>query len=140
MRRQKGFTLMELSVVMAMIAILAALSVPSYMYYKSQSLRAEPPTVLGAVTSAQFAHKLRFGSFVPCKTNPPAPGAPWDRNAPDWKKIGFTFVGEPGFQYTVAADASAFTVTARGNIDHDPGREVWRAGSRSIEPICLERD
>ncbi len=140
MRRQKGFTIMELSVVMAMIATLAALCVPAYMHYKKQSLRAEPPSVLGAITAAQMQHKLRFGAFVPCKANPPGPGARWDREAPGWKELDFTFVGEPMFRYAVAADASGFTVTARGNIDTDPETEVWQAASRHIEPFCLKRD
>lgn len=47
--RRNGFTLIELVIVMAVIAILAAIAVPSYSEYVSRSRIAEATGTLGAI-------------------------------------------------------------------------------------------
>jgi type IV pilus assembly protein PilE len=47
--RQKGFTLVELMIVMVVVAILAAVAVPSYNGYVSRSRVAEATGTLGSI-------------------------------------------------------------------------------------------
>ena len=41
MKREKGFTLVELMVVVAIVAILAAVATPAYMNYKNRAIQSE---------------------------------------------------------------------------------------------------
>ena len=58
MRRtnQKGFTLMELMVVIVIVAILAAVAVPLYLNYVKDATRTEAKGAIGAVITSQQAY------------------------------------------------------------------------------------
>ena len=52
-RSQKGFTLMELMVVIVIVAILAAVAVPLYINYVKDATRTEAKGAIGAVITAE---------------------------------------------------------------------------------------
>jgi type IV pilus assembly protein PilE len=52
-RNQKGFTLMELMVVIVIVAILAAVAVPLYINYVKDATRTEAKGAIGAVITAE---------------------------------------------------------------------------------------
>ena len=54
-RNQKGFTLMELMVVIVIVAILAAVAVPLYINYVKDAQLTEAKSAIGAVISAEQA-------------------------------------------------------------------------------------
>lgn len=59
MNKQTGFTLIELMIVVAIIAILAAIAIPQYNDYTARSQLAEAVTVLGGLktpVAEQFAN------------------------------------------------------------------------------------
>ena len=49
MKNAKGFTLIELMIVVAIVGILAAIAVPNYFNYLAKSQQAEAKTNLGAI-------------------------------------------------------------------------------------------
>jgi type IV pilus assembly protein PilE len=55
-RNERGFTLMELMVVIVIVAILAAVAVPLYINYVKDALRTEAKGAIGAVVTAQQTH------------------------------------------------------------------------------------
>ena len=66
LKGQKGFTLIELMIVVAIIGILAAIAIPNFLRYQAKSRQSEAKTNLGAVfvaETAYFAENNRYGSF-----------------------------------------------------------------------------
>jgi type IV pilus assembly protein PilA len=66
LRKQEGFTLIELMIVVAIIGILAAIAIPNFLRYQAKSRQSEAKTNLGAVfvaETAYFSENSRYGSF-----------------------------------------------------------------------------
>ncbi|MBA2078002.1 type IV pilin protein [Rhodanobacter sp. PCA2] len=67
MRRTRGFTLIELMVVVAIIAILAAIAVPAYGRYALRARRADGQQLLLRIANAQeryYATYNRYGALT----------------------------------------------------------------------------
>jgi type IV pilus assembly protein PilA len=66
LRKQEGFTLIELMIVVAIIGILAAIAIPNFLRYQAKSRQSEAKTNLGAIfvaETAYFSEQNRYGSF-----------------------------------------------------------------------------
>ena len=65
MKNQKGFSLVELMVVVAIIGILAAIAIPSYQKFQRRARQAEPKTMLSSIYSAQVTFIAEYGLGSP---------------------------------------------------------------------------
>lgn len=105
--RQRGFTLTELMIVVTVLAILAAIAIPSYRQYVLRSQRVDAKNALLALATAQE----KF--FLQCNTYATNLGA---ANSCTTETIGFNSTSERGwYDLTIAATASDFTLTATAN-------------------------
>jgi type IV pilus assembly protein PilA len=69
-RKQEGFTLIELMIVVAIIGILAAIAIPNFLQYQLKSRQAEAKTNLGAIRTSLTAFQAERGCYVGVTTWP----------------------------------------------------------------------
>jgi prepilin-type N-terminal cleavage/methylation domain-containing protein len=129
-RNQKGFTLMELMVVIVIVAILAAVAVPLYINYVKDATRTEAKGAIGAViTAEQTYYQLNADGGPATYTT-----ADFVQNPQPGDQSGLNCdLTEALKNWTIrvsAADADGFTVDAIGQ-NSAAGLEVHFAYSRT---------
>jgi type IV pilus assembly protein PilA len=129
----KGFTLIELMIVVAIVAILAAVAIPNYLKFQMRARTSEAKGNLGAIRTGETAYYGENDVFLLCVDNPNAVGVSsvrqaWDANNGDFDEIGFEPEGDVYYTYEVtlvdaayAADATAqeYLAMATGDLDDD---------------------
>ena len=64
LRKSKGFTLIELMIVVAIIGILAAIAIPNFLQYQMKSRQSEAKTNLQAIKTSEVAFQAERGCYV----------------------------------------------------------------------------
>ena len=80
-RRSRGFTLIELVVVLAILGILLALAVPRYLGARRSALIAEGDNLLQELKTLSWAYYQQFGTFTGISINAVGFTAPPDANS-----------------------------------------------------------
>lgn len=79
---QKGFTLIELMITVAIIGILAAVAYPSYQNYVAKANRSAAQSVMQSIMSRQEQHMLNARSYHPTDDTETAVLTPLGVNVP----------------------------------------------------------
>ncbi|MFH1626171.1 MAG: prepilin-type N-terminal cleavage/methylation domain-containing protein [Pseudomonadota bacterium] len=109
MKGEKGFTLIELMIVVAIIGILAAIAIPNFLSYQRKAMQAEAKTNLGAIRTLEEAY-----------------AADHDNYATSIDALGFSMKGTARYTYGVStADADSFTAIAAGNALERIAGDKW---------------
>jgi type IV pilus assembly protein PilA len=132
LKGKKGFTLIELMIVVAIIGILAAIAIPNFLRFQAKSKQSEAKTNLGGIFTAQTSYFAETNGYQ-------------DMGVISWAPVGSSVryayalsAGGPTMGDNTAANVAAartvaafdntlftFTAAAGGNVDNDPTVDLW---------------
>jgi type IV pilus assembly protein PilA len=113
LKNKKGFTLIELMIVVAIIGILAAIAIPNFMTYQCKAKQSEAKSILGSIRTAQEAYYAEHSNY-----------------AASLDAMKFTTKGGGDYTYSITAnDATDFTAQATGTINGT--EDTWTVNSEA---------
>ena len=114
LRKNEGFTLIELMIVVAIIGILAAIAIPNFLNYQCKAKQSEAKQNLGALAKAEVAYFSEYNTYI-------------DASGDDLKTLlGFELKGGNKYTYTVDdADQEGFLATATSADIKGDATDTW---------------
>ncbi|MFQ5457128.1 MAG: type IV pilin protein [Myxococcota bacterium] len=124
---RKGFTLIELMVVVAIIGILAAIAVGLFQSFAMRAKQSEAKELLAAIYTSEIAYFADTNAYGALTTAGFAPSG-----TPKF----YTNVGDSNFTFTNVS----FTATCSANLDRDNTEDIWQITSQSKSPTNTSND
>ena len=120
MTNRRGFTLIELMIVVVIIGILAALAMPRFMAANTRSKQSEAKQILKQIYNMQRAYRQEYNTYW-------GNGLSASAAAPlAFTRIYVEVTGNARYTYSIVAAANTFTCTATsGILDDDAPLDVW---------------
>jgi type IV pilus assembly protein PilA len=124
MFNKKGFTLVELMIVVAIIGILAAIAIPNFVDMQYRAKRAEVPGNVDGIKTAQIAYDAAFDKYI--EVSDWKPSDEIAKTQRDWSTgtgfdtLGWGPDGKVRGRYKVTSKSTTdFLVTGECDVDND---------------------
>ncbi len=127
-RAQRGFTLVELMIVVAIIGILASIAVPNFNNAVLKARRSEAKVCLDGIHTAEEAYNAAFDAYIETDSNPgTALGKQqrdWDWSVAGWEELGYEPAGAVRCNYMVFVSSTGLWFRATANCDVDDDNQT----------------
>lgn len=134
-RRKNGFSLVEIMIVVAIIALLVAIGFPAYKIFVRKAKTAEAVSHLNMIRLLQESYRVENDTYLQLQQNPPGsvPSIPvfWGNPGGNWDKLGFRLTKKVRYQYSAAVGSTgdittSFMITAQTDFDvTDAQYDTW---------------
>jgi type IV pilus assembly protein PilA len=132
-RRVRGFSLIELLIVIAIILIILTIAVPKMGVAQMNAREMAVVREIQTINTAQAQYNSQFGKFAAsmAELGPPASGGPGPAAA-DLIPGSLAVGDKDGYTFTLAATPSGYTLTANPKVFNSSGRRTFYSDQNMI--------
>ena len=119
-KRQFGFTLIELMIVVAIIGILAAIAIPQFLIFSGKAKRAEAVLVLRSIHSAETTYFGSYDTYLSGTLASASTALALGPIALKYYNQGADIYGCGLFCPAIVGHCPTYLALLSGNLDNDP--------------------
>ena len=137
-QKERGFSLVELTIVVAILGVLAALAIPTFMSSSAKAKQNEAQLILKQIYEMQHTYRQEKDTYYPSDGSTVV-FQPGETIGPLYVEVA----SSARYSYSITGNRTSFTATAgtksATGLDDDPTADVWSIDQNG-ELTCVTND